>query len=159
MIRHGRSRSEKPKTGAILWATNQTREIKRRKALFMKETILTAQGDRINEISRKDWEAGLAAVPDHVAARLAFMTEEHHRVRNFVVRELPRVASPLTPEFITASLNLSAGRVKAILDDLEKHMTFLFRNEQGAVVWAYPVTVEPTPHRVGFSTGERLYAA
>ena len=38
-------------------------------------------------------------------------------------------------------------------------MTFLFRNSQGAVTWAYPVTVEPTPHRVAFSTGEEVYAA
>jgi hypothetical protein len=125
----------------------------------MKETILMAQGDRITEIARRDWEAGLAAVPAHFAARLAFMTEEHQRVRNFTVRELPRVASPLTPEFIAASLNLSAGRLKVILDELEEHMTFLFRNEQGAVTWAYPVTVDPTPHRIGFSTGESLYAA
>jgi amino-acid N-acetyltransferase len=27
------------------------------------------------------------------------------------------------------------------------------------VVWAYPVTAEPTPHKVTFSTGERLYGA
>jgi hypothetical protein len=38
-------------------------------------------------------------------------------------------------------------------------MTFLFRNEEGAVTWAYPVTVERTPHRVSLSTGEQVYAA
>jgi hypothetical protein len=38
-------------------------------------------------------------------------------------------------------------------------MTFLFRNEQGAVAWAYPVTVDRTPHYVTFSTGEQVYAA
>ena len=125
----------------------------------MEEKILMAHGDRITEISRKDWEEGLAAVPGHVAAGLAFMTDEHHRVRNFVVRELPRVGSPLTPEFIAGSLSLTVARVKVILDELEKHMTFLFRNERGAVVWAYPVTVDPTPHRIRFGTGESLYAA
>lgn len=125
----------------------------------MEETILMAQGDRITEISRKDWEEGLAAIPGHVAAGLAFMTDEHHRIRNFVVRELPRVGSPLTPEFIAGSLSLTVAHVKAILDELEKHMTFLFRNEGGAVVWAYPVTVDPTPHRIRFGTGESLYAA
>jgi hypothetical protein len=125
----------------------------------MNETILMAHGDRIMEISRKDWEEGLGAVPAHVAAGLAFMTEEHHRVHNFVVRELPRVGLPLAPEFISRSLSMTVSRAKAILDDLEKHMTFLFRNEQGAVTWAYPVTVDPTPHRVRFGTGESLYAA
>jgi hypothetical protein len=38
-------------------------------------------------------------------------------------------------------------------------MTFLFRNEQGSVTWAYPVTVDQTPHRVTFSSGEQVYAA
>jgi hypothetical protein len=125
----------------------------------MEETILMAHGDRFAEVSRKDWEEGLAAVPGHVAAGLAFMTAEHHRVRNFVVRELPRVGSPLTPELIAGALTLTAIQAKAILDELEKHMTFLYRNESGAVAWAYPVTVDPTPHRISFSTGESLYAA
>jgi len=125
----------------------------------MEETILMAQGDRITEISRKDWEEGITAITGHVAAGIAFMSDEHHRVRNFVVRELPRVGSPLTPEFIAESLSLPLAQVTGILEELEKHMTFLFRNEAGAVAWAYPVTVEPTPHRISFGTGESLYAA
>jgi hypothetical protein len=90
---------------------------------------------------------------------LAFMTADHHRVRNFVVSELPRAAAPLSPELIAARLELPLTGVVAILDDLEKHMTFLFRNPQGAVEWAYPVTVARTPHKVTFSSGEKLYAA
>jgi len=35
----------------------------------------------------------------------------------------------------------------------------LVRNSKGEVIWAYPVTVEKTPHRITFNTGERLYAA
>jgi len=38
-------------------------------------------------------------------------------------------------------------------------MTFLYRNGREEVVWAYPVTVETTPHRVTLSSGERLYSA
>jgi hypothetical protein len=125
----------------------------------MKDTILMANGENFKEIPRKDWEEGLTAMIGHVADRLVFMTQEHHRVRNFAVRELPRAGSPLTTEFIAESLNLKVTRTKVILDELEKHMTFLFRNEQGAVAWAYPVTVDPTPHRVHFSTGESLHAA
>jgi hypothetical protein len=90
---------------------------------------------------------------------LDFMSGEHHNVRDFVVLELPRVGRPLTPEFIAQELNLSLPRVAGILDDLEAHMTFLFRNEQGAVAWAYPVTADRTPHHVTFSTGEQIYAA
>lgn len=88
-----------------------------------------------------------------------FMTPEHRLVHHFVVRELPFAGKPLAPEFISTRLEMAAARVKAVLDDLEKRMTFLFRNRSGEVVWAYPVTVEQTPHRVTFSTGERLYAA
>jgi len=125
----------------------------------MKDTILMANGEIFKKIPQKDWEEGLTAMVGHVVDGLAFMTQEHHRVRNFAVRELPRVGSPLTPKFIAESLNLKVAQTKIILDELEKHMTFLFRNEQGDVAWAYPVTVDPTPHRVHFSTGESLYAA
>ena len=59
-----------------------------------------------------------------------------------------------------ATQNLNDPRMAfAILDDLEKRMTFLYRNPQGCVTWAYPVTVDRTPHRVEFSSGEKLYAA
>jgi hypothetical protein len=87
------------------------------------------------------------------------MSKEHHLVRNFVVREMPIAGEPLSPDYIAQKLDLPLERTKAILGELEKHMTFLFRNEQGAVIWAYPVTVERTPHHITFSTGEELYAA
>jgi 16S rRNA U516 pseudouridylate synthase RsuA-like enzyme len=90
---------------------------------------------------------------------LAFMTADQRRVRNFVVSELPRVAVPLSPELIAGRLDLPVEGVVVLLDDLEKHLTFLFRNPQGAVEWAYPVTVARTPHKVTFSSGEKLYAA
>jgi len=90
---------------------------------------------------------------------LAFMTPDHTRVRDFVVVELPRHGQPISPEEISASLGIPHERVLVILDELEKHLTFLFRNEHGAVSWAYPVTVEPTPHQVTFRSGEKLYAA
>ena len=87
------------------------------------------------------------------------MSEEHHLVRNFVVRELPNAGEPLSPEFIAQELDLPVSRVVLILEELEKHLTFLFRNKQGAVTWAYPVTVDRTPHHVTFNTGEQIYAA
>ena len=90
---------------------------------------------------------------------LGFMTEAHHRIRDFAVTELTRSGKPLTPECIAQELQLTQTRVVDILDELERHKTFLFRNAQGAVTWAYPVTVAPTPHRVRFSTGEQVYAA
>jgi hypothetical protein len=87
------------------------------------------------------------------------MSEAHHLVRNFVVRELPRKSQPIPPDFISQRLGLPLPRVNTLLDELEKNLFFLFRNSQGAVSWAYPVTVEKTPHELVFSTGERLYGA
>lgn len=92
------------------------------------------------------------------AAR-GFMSEDHRRVHHFVVRELPNAGKALAPDFIAGKLGFPRDRVVNILNDLEKHMTFLFRNKQGEVTWAYPVTVDQTPHRLTFSTGEQVYAA
>lgn len=92
-------------------------------------------------------------------AAMGFMTEDHRRVHHFVVRELPHVGKPLSPKFISGKLSLPEEQVVSVLDDLEKHMTFLFRNKQGEVTWAYPVTVDKTPHHLTFSSGEQVYAA
>jgi hypothetical protein len=87
------------------------------------------------------------------------MTENHHRVRDFVVLEIPRLAKPIPPAYIARQLGISFDRVSILLDELEKGMTFLYRNNAGDVTWAYPVTADLTPHRVTFSTGEEVYAA
>jgi len=94
-----------------------------------------------------------------IAANLAFMTAEHRRVHHFVVRELPGSGQPLSPDSMADALNLPLEKVNRILGDLEEHMTFLFRNGEGSVVWAYPVTLEKTPHHVTLDTGEQIYAA
>jgi len=94
-----------------------------------------------------------------IVKNLAFMTEDHRRVHHFAVREMPRAGKPLTPPFIAGALNMPLERVNAILADLEAHLTFLFRNDAGEVLWAYPVTAAETPHQVTFDTGETIYAA
>lgn len=92
-------------------------------------------------------------------SRLAFMTKEHHRIRYFVVKELPRYGKPMPAEFISQEVQLPIAQVNTVLDDLEKNLFFLVRNDSGAVSWAFPVTTEMTPHRLSFSTGEQSYAA
>lgn len=123
------------------------------------ETILLGRGRGMETLPREDWELELAGVPASMVERLAFMTEDHHRVRNFSVSELPRRSAPLAPDWIARELGLPLGEVGAILDELEKNLFFLTRNEDGAVAWAYPLTVERTPHHLTWSSGERLYAA
>ena len=110
-------------------------------------------------VPRPLWQMQVSRNARHLDGGLAFMSAEHHLIRNFVVRELPRVGKPLSPDSIAQNLNSPISQVETILDDLEKHVTFLFRNEQGAVTWAYPVTVDRTPHHLTLSTGEQVYAA
>ena len=125
----------------------------------MSETVLQGQGRRITQLPRKTWEEHLSRVPQHSETRLGFMSEEHHLVRYFVVRELPRTGKPIQPESISQSVKLPVARVNAILDELERNLLFVVRDSQGAVAWAFPVTVDETPHELAFSTGERLYGA
>lgn len=101
----------------------------------------------------------MSKVPQSMKTRLSFMTRQHHLVRYFVVRRLPRIARPIPPEMVAAKLNLPLLRVNAILAELEEKLFFLVRDERGHVSWAYPLTVDETPHRLSFSTGERIYAA
>jgi hypothetical protein len=125
----------------------------------MTARLLIGLGRHMIPIPRMLWQRRVRRSAQGTRAHLGFMSEEHHLVREFAVGELPRVGEPLSPEFIAGELNLPVARVKSILDDLDKHMTFVCRNTQGAVVWAYPVTAERTPHHVTFSTGEQAYAA
>lgn len=125
----------------------------------MGEYILFGQDCQISEIPRQMWEGHFAGAPDHSKHRLSFMSEDHHRVRYFVVRELPTHGAPIEPEMISRALQLPLEQVGVILDQLEKNLVFLVRDEKGAVAWAFPVTVQPTPHRLEFSSGEQTYAA
>jgi hypothetical protein len=104
------------------------------------------------------WKRAIKAAARKARAGLAFMSTDHHRVRDFVVTELPRVAAPLSPDLVARKLSLSIDRVNAMLEELERHLTFLYRNAEGAVTWAYPVTVDETPHHATFNTGEHAYS-
>ena len=105
------------------------------------------------------WEKQISKAKRKLQTEYSLLTKEHHSVHHFVVRELPYVGKPLSPELVADKLHIPVDGVRTILDDLEKGMTFLFRNNNGEVVWAYPVTVDKTPHHLSFSTGEELYAA
>ena len=120
----------------------------------MPDSILMGIGRHTVPIPRAVWQSQVRGDAD-----LSFMSADHHRIRNFAVTELPRARRALPPEAFARQLDLPLACVVAMLDDLESHMTFLYRNEQGAVAWAYPVTVDATPHELAFSSGERINAA
>jgi hypothetical protein len=124
----------------------------------MRDRLLLGLGRHLIPIPRLLWRTAIRGSARKSAAGLAFMSQDHHRVRDFAVIELSRTGAPLPPESIAATLDLPLSRTTSILDELEKHLTFLFRNESGAVTWAYPVTVDETPHRARLSTGEEAFS-
>jgi hypothetical protein len=127
--------------------------------ISMDNNLLTGLLRWVVPVPRVLWQWQISLRARQMDAGLEFMSAEHHQVRNFVVREIPRIGEPLSPDFIAESLSLPLDQTKIILDDLEAHMTFLYRNDQGAVAWAYPVTADETPHLVTLSTGEQVHAA
>lgn len=80
-------------------------------------------------------------------------------VHHFVVRELPRRGEPLALESIADGLDLPLEKTARLVAELEQAKTFLFRKNSDRIDWAYPVTVDDTPHKVTFSTGEIINAA
>ena len=125
----------------------------------MEEKILLGRDREMIEIPQTTWKQELAQIPQHSQTRLNFMTETHHQIRYFVVKEMAIRQKPIEPELISEKLSISLERVNLLLEELERKLFFLVRNEQGAVAWAYPITVETTPHKLSFASGERLCGA
>jgi len=125
----------------------------------MSDTVLIGIGSIIRSIPRGDWEEQVRSAPERIGERLSFMSDDHHLVRNFVVREMPRFGRPISLCHISEALHLSRERTLRIVGDLEKNRFFLVRGNGKDVSWAFPVTVEKTGHHLKFSTGERLDAA
>lgn len=87
------------------------------------------------------------------------LTEQHRTLHRFVVAELARAARPLTPELIAEQLGLAPDEVAGLIDDLGEKKALIARDASGAITWGYPVTVDETPHRLCFESGDRLFAA
>ena len=91
--------------------------------------------------------------------KVSRFSKEKRAIHHFVVRELPKHGAPLSLESIARGLDLPLAGVTRLVDELEQAKTFLFRKNSDRINWAYPVTVDETPHKVTFSTGERINAA
>jgi hypothetical protein len=125
----------------------------------MSGTILVGVDREIRSVPDDAFVQSIEGLPARMASRLAFMTGDHHIVRDFAVREMPRQQRPLSPQGIAMITGLDLRKVSAILQDLERNLFFLVRNSAGDVSWAFPVTTSPTPHKLTFSTGENVFGA
>jgi hypothetical protein len=124
----------------------------------MSDRLLLGLGRRMIPIPRLLWRLIMEVQAGEIRAGLGFMSADHHRVRDFVVCELAREGRPIPAELIAERLELPVDRTMIILNELEARLIFLVRNAQGAVSWAYPVTVDRTPHRAVLTTGEEAYS-
>jgi hypothetical protein len=125
----------------------------------MKDSVLLGIRRTMVPIPRFVWQRQIRSTARKTRARLASLPDEHTVLHYFCVSELPRAGEPLAPAYIAEKLRRPVERVNVLLEDLEGRMTFLYRNAQGAVAWAYPVTADETPHQVAFGSGERIHAA
>ena|SRR5579872_7188747 len=125
----------------------------------MSGQLLVGAGKDIRAIPDDPFRRAMEGIPGRMSKRLAFLTPEHHAVRDLVVREMPRQRRPIAPRQIAAMTGIAVARVNAILDELERNLFFLVRNSRGSVAWAFPVTVARTPHHLTFSTGEHTSGA
>jgi hypothetical protein len=121
--------------------------------------LLVGEGKEIRVIPDTPFLEAMKGLPARMTTRLAFMFADHHAVRDFVVREMPREKKPLSPALISSVTGLSGPRVTEILAELERNLFFLVRDDKGAVSWAFPMTTARTAHRLTFSTGERAFGA
>ena len=121
--------------------------------------ILRGTGREIGDVPDVAFREAMRDLPAKMEARLSFMSPDHHAVRDFVVREIPRESRPIPPATIAHATGISLDRVNRLLDELEKQLFFLVRDAAGDVSLAFPVTASRTPHRLLFSSGERTFGA
>jgi hypothetical protein len=125
----------------------------------MKGNILFGLGRHMVPVPAVIWTRLIDWNAQQTAGSLDFMTDKHHRVRDFIVREMPDSPGPLAPETIAAALDLTREQVIELLDQLETRLIFLYRGDGINVSWAYPMTVDPSPHRVTLDDGVQVQAS
>ncbi len=104
----------------------------------MSDTLLMRRKRRMFRVPSVIWKVSVRSEARRATARLKFMGPIHHRVRNFVVSELPRAQQPLSPDVIAHNLALETGRVGEILDELEGQLTFLYRGMDATSIGRTP---------------------
>ena len=123
-------------------------------------TVLTARNASFQRIDEAAWKDAVAAHVAHMPQRLAFMTPAHHRVRNAAVLGLPAGGGrPLSMAHLAAAAGVPEKTTRAIAEELERNLFFVVRKGEDHISWAFPVTVDQTPHRLRFGSGERLFGA
>ena len=113
----------------------------------------------LTSLPTAEWKQLVLDAVERGRKRLAFMSADHHKIRRAAVTELVRTGKPIAPGSFASQFEFPLPRVVEILVELERHLFFLVRTSEVAVSWAFPVYNDKSPHKLTFSTGERLYGA
>ena len=81
------------------------------------------------------------------------------RVHHLAVQHLPESTEPLSPARLVELSGLPEDTVARTLRELHELLGFVAIDTTSSVVWAYPLTVDSSPHHLAFETGERMSAA
>jgi len=123
-------------------------------------SVLAGRGSRFERIDEGAWKKAVIAAVAHMPQRLAFMTPAHHLVRNAAVREMPRNGGrPLSMAQVAAAAGVPEASARTIAAELERNLFFVVRKDQDHISWAFPVTVDQTPHEVTLGSSEAIYGA
>ncbi len=126
----------------------------------LEDIVRLGRGREIVSVPQVQWLGALRERTTSTRSWVAGLPEFHRRLRRFLVGALPENGGqPLSVERIASRLGASREDVRRGLDELESRLFFVVRDAEGAVSWAFPCTTEHTPHRLGFSTRERLWGA
>jgi hypothetical protein len=122
-------------------------------------SVLLGRGEALVALPEAAW---WKALQEHVPAgrrRFEALPPLHRALRRAAVLALVATGRPVPSEALCREVDAPLADVAAALADLERRLFFLVRDGAGAVAWAFPVTADPTPHHLAFSTGERLDGA
>jgi hypothetical protein len=125
----------------------------------MPNDIKICRGNEIEIKPRSEWIEALLNIEKKGDPRTAFLKDNHRKVRYYLVEYLPKIGKPISSISISEELNIPLSEVECILDELLKNTIFILRDGNGDVTWAFPVTIDKTPHRFTFNTGEVAYGA
>jgi hypothetical protein len=121
--------------------------------------VRLGRGDEVVTIPEADWWGELQQHLPMARGRFDALPPLHREVRRAAVLELVRTARPVPPQAVAARVGAPLDDVLAALAELERRLFFLVRDSAGDVSWAFPFTVDVSPHRLELSSGERLYGA
>jgi hypothetical protein len=125
----------------------------------MKNELRFKLGSHFLPIPQAIWHREVGKEARGCGQAYGALSSEQQRVRAHIVAALPRHPEGLSATTLSEQLDLPVDRLRGILNELNRGKFFVALDDTNTVTWAYPVTIDATPHQLTFKTGERMTAA